>query len=537
MPNPNRRQFARRIALAGLGGAAWASYGLTRASGAEPPSAGAPVPPPVAKEEPFLLTPKPPAEPRINGPKVAGVRPGHEFIYRIPCTGQRPMQFAADNLPKSIALDPAKGILRGPAPEQRGEYMITLHATNRHGKAARTLKIVVGDMLALTPPMGWNDWYCWYDKITEQLMRQAADAMVASGMADFGYQYVNIDDCWMIKPGDADPMIGGEPRDAQGRILPNKRFPDIKGMVDYMHSLGLRAGIYTSPGPLTCAKFEGSYKHEELDARQFAEWGFDFLKYDWCSYQQVAGGNDLESLQRPYKMMSNILQKLDRDFVFNLCQYGRGDVWKWGAEVGGHCWRTTGDVGLEKDARLPGFYSVGMKNAQHWEYARPGAWNDPDYILIGTVGPAGAKDRTPRPTSLTPNEQYSYMAMWSLMAAPLFFSGDMNRLDEFTLNVLCNAEVIEVNQDPLGKQARIIRKTDDDFVLAKPLEDGSLAVGLFNLAETAREMAVSWKELGLSGPQRVRDLWRQKDLDTATDSFSANVNRHGVAMVRLWRAR
>ncbi len=223
MATTTRRQFARQAALLGLGGVASASSTMPLAGGAEPAAAKTDAPAPAPKEEPFLLTPRPPAEPRINGPKVAGVRPGHEFIYRIPCTGERPMQFAADNLPKSIALDAAKGILLGPAPEQRGEYVVTLRAANRRGKAARTLKIVVGDMLALTPPMGWNDWYCWYNTITEKLMREAADAMIASGMADFGYQYVNIDDCWMVKPGDPDPMIGGEPHFAE------QTFPRYEG--------------------------------------------------------------------------------------------------------------------------------------------------------------------------------------------------------------------------------------------------------------------------------------------------------------------
>jgi alpha-galactosidase len=211
-----------------------------------------------------------------------------------------------------------------------------------------------------------------------------------------------------------------------------------------------------------------------------------------------------------------------------------GDVWSWGGEVGGHSWRTTGDLGLEKGQRLPGFYSVGFKNAEHAAFARPGRWNDPDYILIGYVGNAHSMAAPPRPTTLTQHEQYAYMSMWALMAAPLFYSGDITRLDDFTVNVLCNAEVIAVDQDTLGRQARIVRKTENEFVLAKPLEDGSVAVGLFNLSEAPRRISVTMGELGISKQQRVRDLWRWKDLGGFLDTYGADVGRHGVALVRMW---
>ena len=479
-----------------------------------------------------ILTPKPPLAPEIHGPKVYGVRPGHAFLYRIPCTGRRPIRFSVEGLPASLHLDPASGILSGAGPE-RGEYRLVLHASNGEGSDKRPFKIVAGDTLALTPPMGWNDWYTHYGRITDKLMRQAADAMIASGMADYGYQYVNIDDCWMVKPGASDPEIGGDPRDASGAIRPNRRFPDMNALTAYIHAKGLKAGIYTSPGPLTCAGFTGSYQHEEIDARTFAAWGFDFLKYDYCSYRKVAGGETLAARKKPYELMGGLVGKLDRDVTFNLCQYGMSEVWKWGAECGGHCWRTTGDLGLEKSSRLPGFYAIGFKNAEHADYAGPGRWNDPDYILIGSVGDAFNVNAPPKPTSLTPDEQYTYMSMWSLMAAPLIYSGDMNHLDEFTLSLLCNPDVIDVDQDTLGTQARIVRRTADEFVLAKPLEDGSLAVGLFNLAEDRREIAVTWQELGLKAGGRVRDLWRRKDAGDADGRYSAAVNRHGVALVRL----
>jgi alpha-galactosidase len=477
-----------------------------------------------AKEEPFILTPPASPAPHINGPKVYGVRPGSAFLYRIPVTGQRPMLFRADDLPAGLRLDSESGIITGKIASP-GTHRATLYARNAYGSAQREIRIVASNTLALTPPMGWNSWYIHYDRVSDALMRQSADQMIASGMADYGYQYVNIDDCWMKKKGDV-PY-----RDDSGAVLPNEKFPDMKAMTDYIHGKGLKAGLYTSPGPWTCAGYTGAWQHEADDARKFAEWGFDFLKYDWCSYGSVAGPHTLANLKKPYQLMWDELQKLDRDIVFNLCQYGMGDVWKWGGDVG-NSWRTTGDLGLERSTRLPGFYSIGFSNAKHWNYARPGAWNDPDYLLLGWVGDALGMGEGKK-TTLTPNEQYSYMSLWSLMAAPLIFSGDMARLDAFTLNVLYNAEVIEVDQDPMGKQARILRQTRREFVLIKELEDGSKAIGLFNLGEHPAAISVNWTELGLSGKQRVRDVWRQKELGILKDKYSVQVPRHGVMFVRI----
>lgn len=479
---------------------------------------------------PEILTPPAPAAPRINGPGVYGVRPHSPFLYRIPCTGLRPITFAASGLPSGLKLDATTGIITGEI-DSPGTHVVTLHARNTKGQSQKEFHIVVGNQLALTPPMGWNSWYIHYNRVNDKVMRQAADQMIATGMADYGYQYVNIDDCWMVKPGSTDPELGGPARDAEGRLIPNRRFPDMSAMTAYIHAKGLKAGTYISPGPLTCAGYEGSYGHEALDARTFAQWGFDFLKYDWCSYGKKASGRALEDYKKPYQVMWGELEKLDRDIVLNLCQYGMGDVWKWGGEVG-HSWRTTGDLGLEKNNELPGFLNIGLSNAQHSSFARPGAWNDPDYLLIGWVGDANNMGEG-RPTKLTPEEQYTYMSMWSLMAAPLFFSGDMARLDPFTLNVLCNHEVIEVDQDPLGRQARIIKNQDGVLILAKEMEEGSLAVGLFNLKESPVQVTVRWDDLGLQGSRNVRDLWRQKNLGVQREAYSSQVPRHGVSLVRL----
>jgi alpha-galactosidase len=483
------------------------------------------------REEPVFLTPKPSRKPRINGAKIYGVRPARPFLYRIPTTGQRPIRFTVKNLPKGLTLDSKTGIIRGTIEDKtKRTWKTTLIAENAFGKDRMDFRIVVGDRLALTPPMGWNHWYIHYIDITDTLMRQAADVMINSGMADYGYQYVNIDDCWMNITKYRDPNRVGPLRDSQGNILPNKYFPDMKALTDYIHSLGLKAGLYTSPGPFTCQGFAGTYEHEAQDAKLFAEWGFDFLKYDWCSYGRIAKDQSLPELQKPYRIMGQILKDLDRDIVYNLCQYGMGDVWKWAEEVGGNCWRTAGDLGFE----LTNYHNVALRNSKHRPYAVPGAWNDPDYLLLGYIGQPNVKEQPYKPCPLTPNEQYSYMSLWCLMASPLFFSGDMNRLDDFTLNVLCNAELIEVNQDPLGKQGYPVIEEEEKEIWKKTMEDGSVAVGLFNRGETEQKITLKFSEIEMKGKYKLRDLWRQKDLGIFENKFETKVPQHGVMMLRLY---
>ncbi len=479
---------------------------------------------------PYILTPKPEKNPKINGARVYGVRPDSPLLYRIPATGNRPMKFEVQGLPPGLQVDENTGIITGKI-SKAGTYPVALKAKNQYGESTRELKIIAGNTLALTPPMGWNSWYIHYHRVSEKLMREAADAMINSGMADYGYQYVNIDDCWMVRANSDDPIVGGRMRDERGEILTNKKFPDMKAMTDYIHSKGLKAGTYISPGPTTCGGYAGSYQHEKQDAQAFAGWGFDFLKYDWCSYGRIAKDKSLYEFQKPYRQMWGELQKLDRDIVFNLCQYGMGEVWKWGDEVG-NSWRTTGDLGLEHSDEMPGFYKIGISNAQHWEFAKPGAWNDPDYILIGWVGSAFVTGEG-KLTSLTPDEQYFYMSMWSLMASPLIFSGDMAKLDPFTLNILCNSEVIDVNQDVLGKQAAILRNANKELVMVKALQEGSRAVGLFNLDDQPKKIQVNWAELNIENEPSVRDLWRQKDLGLFENGFEQMVPPHGVVFIKV----
>lgn len=470
------------------------------------------------EEQAVILTPKPSPKPRINGAKIFGVRPGHPVLYTIAATGDRPMTFSATNVPAGLTVD-SNGRIAGSL-EKRGTYTMILTAKNALGTATRELRIVVGDNIALTPPMGWNHWYTFTWSITDKIVRDAVDLMVSTGMINHGYSYVNIDDCWGVKVGSNDPQIGGATRDSEGNILSNKLFPDMKALTDYIHSKGLKAGIYISPGPQTCTWYEGSYGHEAQDAKRFADWGFDFLKYDLCSYTNLLKDNTLEEQQRPYKLMGYLIKRQDRDIVFNLCQYGMANVWEWGADVGGNSWRTAGDIGANPARYVAGFEQNGLE-----KWAGPGRWNDPDYINIGWLG---------APTLLTPNEQYTYVTLWSLLAAPMFFSADMSKMDDFTLSLLTNDEVIEVNQDPLGIQAHRVAKRGDTEVWAKGMEDGSKAVGLFNRSEMATNVTVKWSDLGIKGSWKVRDLWRQRDIGSYSSSFTTKVPRRGAAMLRIW---
>jgi alpha-galactosidase len=477
--------------------------------GAPPAATAAP------KEVPVILTPPDPPHPRLNGPSIVGARPGHPFFYHVPVTGEAPVTLAAENLPAGLSLDPANGQVTGTA-SQSGEYSVKLHAENGRGHAEKVLKIVIGDTIALTPPLGWNSWNCFAGAVDDAKIRAAADAMVSSGLIKHGWTYINIDDCWEGN------------RDDNGFIQSNEKFPDMKALADYVHSKGLKIGLYSSPGPKTCAGFTASYEHEGMDAQQYATWGFDYLKYDWCSYGGVQDKSlpEHERLMKPYQVMEAALLKQDRDIVFSLCQYGMGKVWEWGAEVGGNCWRTTDDIG-DSWSSMSG---IGFKQNGHEKWAGPGHWNDPDMLILGKVGWGHL-----HPTRLTPNEQYTHISLWCLLDAPLLIGADMSQLDPFTFNLLANDEVLAVNQDALGRQASRKIKNDESEVWAKDMADGSKAVGLFNRGEEAMDVTVHWADLGLSGRCHVRDLWRQKDVGEFADSFTANVHRHGVCLVKIWK--
>lgn len=299
----------------------------------------------------------------------------------------------------------------------------------------------------------------------------------------------------------------------------------MKALSDYVHMKGLKLGIYSSPGPQTCAGYAGSYGFELQDARQYADWGIDYLKYDWCSYDGIAKDRSLRELKKPYEVMRSALNSVNRDILYSLCQYGMGNVWEWGEQVGGNCWRTTGDiVDTWESMSTIGFGQVG-----HESYAGPGHWNDPDMLVVGWVGWG------PRlhPTRLTPQEQVTHITLWSLLASPLLIGCDMTRLDEFTSSLLTNDEILDVHQDPLGRQARRVAVSGTCEIWARPLEGGSIAVGLFNRGSKGNRCTVRWSDLGISGKRTVRDLWRQADEGMFENEVSVNVGRHGAVMLTV----
>lgn len=508
-------------------------------------SGARPAPLAVLKEEPYIWTPPVANKPKINGAQVVGCRPGHPFLFRIPATGVRPMQFAVQDLPAGLELDATTGIIQGKVATP-GEYVVTLRAKNARGSAQRTLKIVCGQRIALTPPLGWNSWNCFASAVTTDKVKAAARAMVDSGLADHGWTYINIDDFWEKNEGSSDPTLGGPGRDKDGHMVPNPRFPDMKELSDYIHGLGLKMGIYSSPGPTTCGGCLGSYDHEFLDAQSYAAWGVDYLKYDWCSYDPQMEGKRTrpatfgdwskawqtpefqkrEEVIKPYALMRAALDKLDRDIVFSLCQYGMGNVSEWGDRVGGNCWRTTGDI-VDTWASMSG---IGFAQSELAKYVKPGNWNDPDMLVVGKVGWGPSL----HPTRLTPSEQYTHITLWALACSPLLIGCDMTQLDSFTFSLLSNDEVLEVSQDPLGQAATRLVKNGSTEVWAKKMADGSLAVGMFNRGEDPAKVAVKWSDLGLQGSHKVRDVWRQKNLGRKKDGFETEVRRHGAVLIRVW---
>lgn len=368
--------------------------------------------------------------------------------------------------------------------------------------ALRCISAMAADStVAATPPMGWNSWNHFGCKVTAADVRAAADAIATNGMKAAGYVYVNIDDCWEGV------------RDAAGRIQPNEKFGDMKALADYVHSKGLKIGIYSSPGPKTCAGYEGSFGHEEQDAQQYADWGFDYLKYDWCSAEKVYQRSQMIDV---YQKMHNALVKTGRPIVFSLCQYGYGRVWRWGASVGGNLWRTTEDITDQYDRMsVIGFDQDGLD-----PYAGPGHWNDPDMLEVGNGG-------------MNHNEYITHMSLWVLLAAPLLAGNDLSKMTEETLKILTNPEVIATDQDAKGAQGRRIAQEGPLEVWAKPLSDGSYAVGLFNRSESVSPVTVKFKDLSLPTTVTVRDLWQQKDLGSFSDSYTQEVQRHGAALVKI----
>lgn len=492
----------------------------------------------------YILTPKAPETPRINGAKIFGVRPGSKFLYTIPATGKRPITFYAEGLPKGLKLDAQTGRITGKITKP-GLYIVKLTARNELASYVRTFRIVVGDDIALTPPMGWNSWNCWGNSVSQDKVLSSAKAMVEKGLVNYGWSYINIDDGWQ-------GVRGGKYKGIQSNV----KFPNMKALADTIHDMGLKLGIYSGPWVGTYAGhigtqadnedgtyefikqgmhnenyrlvdpsgkikrntfyYHGKYSFAINDAKQWGDWDIDYLKYDW-------NPNDFYYT----KEMHDALRELDRDIVFSLSNsapYGDAPVW---AEYS-NCWRTTGDI---RDT-WESMSKLGFGQDKWLAFKKPGHWPDPDMLVVGKVG-WGPKLHN---TQLTVDEQYTHISLWSILAAPLLIGCDMAQMDDFTVSLLCNNEVIDVNQDALGYQAFPIYSDNEYVTYVKHLEDGSMAVGMFNKSDSVKEIGFIPKSLGIRGRQKIRDLWRQKDLCeiNADERFATQVNSHGVVLVKIY---
>ncbi len=491
----------------------------------------------------YILTPPPAKIPKINSAKIFGATPGNPFLYTIAATGERPMHFSADNLPKGLSVDLSTEIITGKV-DQRGVYITILKAKNKFGEARRELKIKIDDTIALTPPLGWNGWNALAGHLNKENVMASARAMITTGLKDHGWSYINIDDSWQGKREG--------PLDA---LQPNENFPNIKQMVDEIHSLGLKAGIYSTPYISSYGSYVGGssdfphggethdlikinhqpymhigkYRFETNDAKQMVEWGFDFLKYDWRI--------DVNSAER----MQDALKKSGRDIVFSLSNNAPFEKVNDWIRVS-NMYRTGPDI---RDS-WNDLYMLAFTLDKWGPYGGPGHWNDPDMMVVGNV----ATGSDLHPTRLTPDEQYSHVSIYSLLAAPMLIGCELDKLDAFTLNLLSNDEVIAINQDPLGKPARLVDDENGVQVWVKPMEDGSYAVGLFNTDnygktpqsyfrwgnEKSKPFEFDFSKVGLNGKWKLRDAWRQKTLGTFDKSFKTTIPFHGVVLLRMYPA-
>ena len=409
-----------------------------------------------------------------------GVAKGHEIALTVNFPGRPPVKGMAEPTTSQATLPPP----RLPLP--------ALHNIPDNG-------------LVRTPPMGWNSWNKFAGKVDDAAVRGMADAMVSSGMKRAGYTYINIDDTWQGQ------------RDSQGNITTNRKFPDMKALADYVHSKGLKIGIYSSPGPKTCAGYAGSYGHEHQDAQTYASWGIDYLKYDWCSAGRIYKDADMQAV---YQKMGDALRATGRPIVFSLCQYGRNDVWKWGTKVGGNLWRTTGDINDTWDR----METIGFSQFAIASYIRSGHWNDPDMLEIGNGG-------------MTDDEYRTHMSLWALLAAPLLAGNDLRSMSDQTKSILMNAGVIAIDQDRAAKPAKVISQNGTTEVVARPLADHAMAVGLFNRGGQPAEIRVDWKSLGLAGAKlKVRDIWSGRNVPAEGDHYAATVPVHGLVLLRIGAA-
>ena len=490
-----------------------------------------------SKQLKYALTPDAPATPRFNGAPVWGVRPGSPVIYRFPVSGEKPMKFTCSNLPAGLQLTES-GVLSGKI-DRAGNLTFTVVAENAKGKAQQDFTLKVGaDMIGQTPPMGWNSWNCWGLTVTQEKVISSAQALIDKGLADYGYSYINIDDGWEAPE-----------RNADGTLDANEKFPSMKGLVDWLHERGLKFGIYSAPGATSCGGYLGSLDYEKEDAEVWNRWGVDYLKYDWCSYERVRErDNDwgFASCIRPYLLMQKYLRQQPRDIFYSLGPLGGTQVYLWGLYCDGNSWRTAQDI----NDTWKSIYNVGFRQqAGLSKYSSIGHWNDPDMLVVGKVGYGlGENTKGLRETRLTPDEQYTHITLWTLVASNMLIGCDISQMDDFTLNLLCNNEVNAINQDLLGKQADRTLKEGDIEVWSRPLSDGTIAVGIFNVGDQDQqvdmktvlqqisnsEIQISARPNGTLDPSRnftIRDLWRQKDL--SPNELTCTIPAHGCRYLKI----
>ncbi len=459
--------------------------------------------------------------PVFHGAKITGNLPNTEFLFTVPATGERPITFSAENLPKGLNIESSAGIIRGIVKE-KGSYVVKISAANAKGKAEENLKIEIGDKLCLTPPMGWNSWNVFTNTLDEKLVIEIADAMVSSGMRDLGYQYINMDDYWHDST-----------RAADGRPLANpQKFPHgIKWLADYVHSKGLKLGIYSDAGNKTCGKCFGGFQHEEVDAKVYAEWGIDLLKYDFC----FVPWKKKEAIAR-YTKMGTALKSSGRSIVYSLCNWGLFSPWKWGEQVGGNYWRTTPDI-IDTWNGGPFWYgsftSILKKQTKLYKYAGPGHWNDPDMMIVGNYGKGKATGGGGKYKGMSDLEYQTHMSLWCMLNSPLLSSCDLRSMNDATKNILLNPEIIAINQDELGEQAKMISSKSGIKVYKKNLKDGSVAVAVFNSSKSEKEFDLKNLLLELNGTYTAHDVWQNKDAGILKDKITLTVKPHETILLKL----
>jgi hypothetical protein len=468
-----------------------------------------------SQEIPYVLTPLEKSTPKINNAASVGCKLNQPFQLSIAATGKRPLTFEVKGLPEGLLFNASQGIISGKIITE-GKFSISVTATNKLGKDEKKILILVGaDQTIVTPPMGWNSWNCWGLAVSQERVKSSAMAMINSGLANHGWNYINIDDGWEAAK-----------RSDDGHIIANEKFPDMKSLGDYLHNNGLKFGIYSSPGSTTCGGYLGSYQQEISDANTYANWGVDYLKYDLCSYRKLfPAGLSLAQLQEPYFVMAKALKNSGRDILYSLCEYGMQDVWKWGKAVNGNVWRTTGDI----TDTWSSVKNIGFSQEVPASYNGPNyGYGDPDMLIVGFVGWGDHLHLT----KLTASEQYTHISLWSLLSAPLMLGCDLARMDPFTYNLLSNDEVLAIDQDIAGKGPKKMDLPNDVQVWVKDLADGNKAVGIFNLSDKPLNRLIKLNEFGMNDSYVIRDLWRQKNLPS-TKAVEAKIPSHGVLLLKI----